>query len=116
MDADERSVAWRDRRRALDHAASEIAADVAPLARSLSGTFAQLAAQREASAELVPQRAEELLQEARDARALAEHERCEAERWAQLAEDGPAGGEDDGPSPGGRSRGSSRPVRRPDGS
>jgi hypothetical protein len=109
MVADDRSGAWRDRRRTMDDTASEIAADIARLATSFAETFTELAAQREVSAELVPQRADELLQKARDARAFAEHERHEAERWGQLAEGGPAGGEDDVLSPGGRSQGSSRP-------
>ncbi len=112
MDADDRFGAWRDRRRAIDDRASRMAADIAYLATSLAETFTELAAQREVSAGLVPQRADELLQKARDARAFAEHERREADRWAQLAEGGPAGGEDDVPSPGRRSQRSSRTEYR----
>ncbi len=69
MVADEQRGAWHDRRRAMDDVASTSAADTARPAAAFAETVAELAAQRGVGAELVPHRADELLQEARDARA-----------------------------------------------
>jgi hypothetical protein len=53
----------------MDDVASTSAADTARPAAAFAETVAELAARRGVGAELVPHRADELLQEARDARA-----------------------------------------------